>query len=42
MGVQAVAQPWREDVAITVARQLETVLGGYERPRVPAEASRAD
>lgn len=39
VGVQAVAHPWREDVAIRAARQLETTLGGFERPRA-AEASR--
>jgi amidase len=32
IGVQVVARPWREDVALAVAQQLETVLGGWQRP----------
>jgi amidase len=32
IGVQVVARPWREDVALAVAQQLETVLGGWRRP----------
>jgi amidase len=32
IGVQIVAQPWREDVALAVARHLETALGGWQRP----------
>ncbi len=32
IGVQVVARPWREDVALAVARQLETTLGGWQRP----------
>ena len=32
VGVQIVARPWREDVALAVARRLEEALGGYERP----------
>ena len=32
IGVQIVARPWREDVALAVAKHLETVLGGWERP----------
>lgn len=34
VGVQAVARPWREDVALAVAGHLETALGGYQRPPV--------
>jgi amidase len=34
VGVQAVARPWREDVALAVASHLESVLGGYQRPRL--------
>jgi amidase len=30
--VQVVARPWREDVALAVARYLESVLGGWQRP----------
>jgi amidase len=29
IGVQIVARPWREDVALAVAQQLETSLGGW-------------
>lgn len=32
VGVQAVAQPWREDVALAVASHLEAALGGWQRP----------
>jgi amidase len=32
IGVQIVARPWREDVALAVAQHLETVLGGWQRP----------
>lgn len=32
IGVQIVAQPWREDVALAVARHLEAALGGWQRP----------
>jgi amidase len=32
IGVQIVARPWREDVALAVARHLETALGGWQRP----------
>ena len=32
IGVQVVARPWREDVALAVAQHIETVLGGYKRP----------
>ena len=30
IGVQVVARPWREDVALAVAQQLETALGGWQ------------
>jgi amidase len=30
--VQVVARPWREDVALAVAQQLETALGGWQPP----------
>jgi amidase len=39
VGVQAVARPWREDVALAVAGCLETALGGYQPPEL-AGASR--
>ncbi len=32
IGVQVVAQPWREDVALAVAEHLEDALGGFRRP----------
>jgi amidase len=36
VGVQAVARPWREDVALAVASHLEIALGGYQRPPLAA------
>ena len=32
IGVQVVARPWREDVALAVAHRLETELGGWQPP----------
>jgi amidase len=32
IGVQIVARPWREDVALAVAAKVEKALGGYQRP----------
>ena len=32
IGVQIVAHPWREYVALAVAQHLETALGGWQRP----------
>jgi amidase len=32
IGVQIVARPWREDVALAVTAYLEKVLGGYKPP----------
>ena len=34
IGVQAAAAPWREDVALAVARHFEAALGGWEPPPV--------
>jgi amidase len=34
IGVQVVARPWREDIALAVAQHLETVLGGWQRPNI--------
>jgi amidase len=34
IGVQVVARPWREDVALAVAQHLEHVLGGWQRPNL--------
>lgn len=32
IGVQVVARPWREDVALAVAQKLEEALGGWQPP----------
>jgi len=32
IGVQVVARPWREDVALATAYYLEMVFGGWQRP----------
>jgi amidase len=32
IGVQIVARPWREDVALAVAQHIETVFGGWQPP----------
>jgi amidase len=32
VGVQIVARPWREDVALAVAHVLQDALGGWQRP----------
>jgi len=34
IGVQVVARPWREDVALAVAQHIETVLGGWQCPQL--------
>lgn len=34
IGVQVVARPWREDVALAVAAHLETALGGWQKPNL--------
>jgi amidase len=34
IGVQVVARPWREDVALRVARFLEQAFGGWKRPPI--------
>jgi amidase len=34
IGVQVVARPWREDVALAVAAHLEKVCGGWQRPPI--------
>jgi amidase len=33
IGVQVIAQPWRDDVALEAARRIEEALGGYSSPR---------
>ena len=37
LGVQVVARPWREDVALAVASHLERALGGYQRPALSGQ-----
>ncbi len=32
VGVQVVAPPWREDIALALAARVEALLGGYRRP----------
>ena len=34
IGVQVVARPWRDDVALAVAQHIETALGGWKRPPI--------
>ena len=34
IGVQVVARPWREDVALAVAAQIEKVCGGWQPPPI--------
>ena len=34
IGVQIVARPWREDVALAVAARIENELGGWRMPRL--------
>jgi amidase len=35
IGVQVVAQPWREDVALALARRIEKALGASSMPAIP-------
>ena len=32
IGVQIAARPWREDMALAVARHLESIFGGWQPP----------
>lgn len=32
VGVQVVAAPWREDIALALASRIETLMEGYQRP----------
>lgn len=34
IGVQIVARPWREEVALAVARHIERSMGGWQRPPI--------
>jgi amidase len=36
IGLQIVARPWREDVAIAVASEMEARFGGWKKPRLAA------
>jgi amidase len=35
VGVQIVAAPWREDIALALAQRIEALMGGYQRPLLP-------
>jgi amidase len=37
IGVQVVARPWRDDVALAVAAELERALGGWQPPELRSE-----
>jgi amidase len=38
IGVQVVTRPWREDVALAVAKRIEEALGGWQAPpALPAQ-----
>ncbi len=34
LGVQIVGRPWREDIVLALARQVERILGGYQPPPI--------
>ena len=34
IGVQIVSQPWREDVSLAIALQLEKLTGGWVKPNI--------
>jgi Asp-tRNA(Asn)/Glu-tRNA(Gln) amidotransferase A subunit family amidase len=34
IGVQIVSRPWREDVSLAVALELEKISGGWKRPNI--------
>lgn len=34
VGIQVVAHPWHEEVALAVAQYIETALGGWQRPPI--------
>ena len=38
IGVQCVARPWRDDVALRAAAEIEAVLGGWRGPESPEPA----
>jgi amidase len=35
VGVQIVAAPWREDIALALAQRIEALMGGYQQPQLP-------
>ena len=35
VGVQVVAAPWREDIALALAQRIEDLMGGYQQPLLP-------
>jgi amidase len=32
IGVQVVARPWREDIALALTKQIEAISGGWQAP----------
>ena len=34
VGVQVVAAPWREDICLAVAQEIESLMGGYQPPPI--------
>jgi amidase len=32
VGVQLVAAPWREDIALALAQEIEKLMGGFQPP----------
>jgi amidase len=36
LGLQIIARPWREDVAIAVGQEMETRFGGWTKPKWPS------
>ncbi|MFT7475704.1 MAG: amidase [Verrucomicrobiales bacterium] len=34
VGVQIIAAPWREDIALAVGQKVETLMGGFRRPPI--------
>jgi amidase len=42
IGLQIVARPWREDVALRVAAQLESITGGWQMPEALMPVDRVD
>jgi amidase len=32
IGIQVVARPWREDIALALAQQVEAISGGWQPP----------